>query len=108
MVYTYKVEKTLQDQLKMYNMKLEVLEKDCYYHIYNKGINGSPIFENDENKIFFLKQLSKYLLGKISIFGYCLMDNHFHLIIRLNEDDKIVIQAFSNFLILMPKLLINI
>ncbi len=81
----------------MYNMKLEVLEKDCYYHIYNKGINGAPIFENDENKIFFLKQLSKYLLGKISIFGYCLMDNHFHLIIRLNEDEKIVTQAFSNF-----------
>jgi hypothetical protein len=30
-------------------MKLEVLEKNCYYHIYNKGINGTNIFENDEN-----------------------------------------------------------
>ena len=81
----------------MDTMKLEVIQKDCYYHIYNKGINGCLIFENDENKIYFLKQLSKYLLGKISLFGYCLMDNHFHLVIRLNEDEEIVTQAFSNF-----------
>jgi putative transposase len=78
-------------------MKLEVLEKDSYYHIYNRGINGCLIFENDENKNFFLKQLSKYLLGKISIFGYCLMNNHFHLVIRLNVEEKIVTQSFSNF-----------
>jgi len=78
-------------------MKLEVLEKDGYYHIYNKGINGCLIFENDEHKGFYLKQLAKYLLGKISIFGYCLMDNHFHLVIRLNDEEKIVTQAFSNF-----------
>ncbi|MFV7236384.1 hypothetical protein [Flavobacterium sp. ZB4R12] len=45
-------------------MKLEVLEKDGYYHIYNRGINGCLIFENDENKNFFLKQLSKYLWVK--------------------------------------------
>ncbi len=35
-------------------MKLEVLEKECYYHIYNRGVNGCIIFENDENKNFFL------------------------------------------------------
>ena len=78
-------------------MQLEVLEKDGYYHIYNRGINGCLIFENDENKKFFLRQLSKYLLGKISIFAYCLMNNHFHLVVRLNEEEKIVTQAFSNF-----------
>ena len=78
-------------------MKLEVLEKDGYYHIYNKGINGCLIFENDENKNFFLKQFSKYLSETISIFAFCLMDNHFHLVIRLNDDEKIVTQGFSNF-----------
>lgn len=78
-------------------MKLEVLEKDCYYHIYNRGINSCVIFQNDENKSFFLKKFSKYLLGKISLFAYCLMDNHFHLILRLNEEEKMVTQALSNF-----------
>ena len=78
-------------------MKLEVLEKDSYYHIYNKGINGTNIFENDTNKKFFLNQFSKYLANKISILAYCLMDNHYHFVIRLNHEPDIVTQGFSNF-----------
>jgi putative transposase len=78
-------------------MKLEVLEKDNYYHIYNKGINGTNIFENEANKAFFLNQFSKYLADKISILAYCLMDNHFHLVIQLNKGSEIVTQGFSNF-----------
>ncbi|WP_026727386.1 transposase [Flavobacterium denitrificans] len=77
-------------------MKFEVLEKDCYYHIYNRGINGITIFENEANKLYFLKQLAKYLEKKISIFAYCLMNNHFHLVIRLDIEEKEVTQAFSN------------
>ena len=37
-------------------MKLEILEKGNYYHIFNRGINSANIFLNNENKSFFLKQ----------------------------------------------------
>lgn len=78
-------------------MKLELLENNCYYHIYNRGINSCFIFTNDENKSFFLRQFSKYLLGKVAVLAYCLMDNHFHLVIQLESDTMEVTQAFSNF-----------
>ncbi|MCD0464450.1 transposase [Flavobacterium sp. ENC] len=103
---TYKALETLQD-MKTNKMKLEVLEKDCYYHIYNRGINGINIFEKEDNKIYFLKQVSKYLSDKISIFAYCLMNNHFHLVIRLNNEEKEVTQHFQTCLILMQRLLIS-
>lgn len=83
---------------KIRNMKLEVLEEGYYYHIYNKGINGTNVFENKENKLFFLKQFDKYLINKVSLLAYCLMDNHFHFLIQLNTNGKDVTQGFSNFL----------
>ena len=33
-------------------MKLGVLEKDYYYHIYNRGINGVTIFENENDGVY--------------------------------------------------------
>ncbi|MEM8521113.1 hypothetical protein [Flavobacterium sp. PL12] len=78
-------------------MKSEILEKNYYYHIYNKGINGTNIFSNNENKSYFLKQLDNYLKGNLSVYAYCLMDNHFHLIVKVNSDPEIVTQSFSNF-----------
>lgn len=77
-------------------MKLEILEKDCYYHIYNRGINRCDLFFNDENKSYFLKLVNKYLSNKVKIFAYCLMNNHYHFIIRIDENGKDVVQSISN------------
>ena len=54
-------------------MKLEVLERDHFYHIYNRGINSENIFLSDDNKFYFLKLFLKYLTDKIEVFAYCLM-----------------------------------
>ncbi len=55
----------------------------AYHHVMNRGINGEKIFNDDNLKSVFLKMLkekSKKL--KIRLFAYCIMDNHFHLVLE--------------------------
>ncbi len=76
--------------------KLEKLEKDHYYHIYNRGINSETIFRNKDNMSYFLKLVEKHLNQNIQILAYCLMNNHFHFAIKITTDQKKASQAFSN------------
>ncbi|TYA74056.1 transposase [Seonamhaeicola marinus] len=75
---------------------LEKLEKDHYYHIYNRGINSSNIFMSDDNMDYFLKLIDKHLKEKIEVIAYCLMNNHFHLITKVNTEGPIATQSLSN------------
>ena len=61
------------------------IEEGCFYHIYNRGNNKGKIFFEDGNYIFFLKQFKNYVLPSVDVFAYCLMPNHFHFFIRVND-----------------------
>ena len=54
---------------------------DHIYHIYNRGNNSQPIFFSGENDLFFLKKIRKYILPHADILAWCLMPNHFHLMV---------------------------
>ncbi len=75
---------------------MELLKKDNYYHIYNRGINSETVFQDDNNMSYFLKLVEKYLIPKVNILAYCLLNNHFHFAIEVTTDTKEVNQAFSN------------
>ena len=77
-------------------MKLEPLDKGYTYHIYNRGINGENIFTNDENKKYFLRLMDKYLTDKCAVYSYCLMNNHFHILIRVDAEEDMITQSLSN------------
>jgi len=55
------------------------------YHIYNRGNNKQPIFFDDRNYEFFLNKLNKQLVPISELLCWCLMPNHFHLIIFATE-----------------------
>ena len=61
------------------------LEKGYVYHIFNQGNNHRHIFFNHENHLFFLEKLKTFILPYADILAWCLMPNHFHLMVRINE-----------------------
>ena len=78
-------------------MKIEVLEKDNYYHIYNRGINSCSIFLNEDNYRYFIRLFIKHLIPYLTVYAYCLLNNHFHFVIRVDAEPEITSQKFSNF-----------
>ena len=62
------------------------LENGCYYHIYNRGNNKESIFKDELNYAYFLKLWRKYISPIADTYAYCLLDNHFHSMIRIKED----------------------
>ena len=55
------------------------------YHIYNQGNNRQPIFFEREHYLFFLQKMRAYLLPFCDILSYCLMPNHFHLMVEVKS-----------------------
>lgn len=62
------------------------LHPNQVFHIYNRGINGMPVFFEDKNYRFFLNQLERYVLPFSNVYAYCLLKNHFHLLIKVRDD----------------------
>ena len=63
----------------------DILEPGGTYHVFNRGNNKEDIFKEDRNYIFFLELMKKYLLPYADIYTYCLMKNHYHLLLRFKE-----------------------
>jgi len=86
-----------------------------YYHIYNRGVNKRIIFKNNKDYSTFLSYLKFYLDPQITIstdlqglslkvspsrvpknynneielLAYCLMPNHFHLLVKQSSPESI-------------------
>lgn len=65
------------------------IEYDAYYHIYNRGINGADIFREAENYKHFLRLYEEYIEPVAETYSWCLMKNHFHLLVRILAKDEI-------------------
>lgn len=80
-------------------------EAGGYYHVYNRGVEKRMIFLDDQDYVTFLGLIKKYLAGEeasrknrhpysrldqdIQLMTYCLMPNHFHLMLYQMSEDGI-------------------
>ena len=57
------------------------------YHIMLRGINRQNIFEEDEDRQRFIETIGYYkAISKYELYGFCLMNNHIHLLVKETEE----------------------
>ena len=71
-------------------LNIEPLITDTYYHIYNRGTNSENIFKEERNYTYFLKKYALYIYPIAETYAYCLLKNHFHLLIRTRSEKDIL------------------
>lgn len=72
------------------------------FHCYNRGVDKRTIFEDQQDYIYFLKMLRHFNTSEVvgnlrllqsraqvdppvTLLSYCLLPNHYHLVIRCND-----------------------
>jgi putative transposase len=63
---------------------------DTYYHIYNRGVNRENIFIEERNYEYFLKLYEKHTEPVAETFSYCLLRNHFHVLVKTKSEEEIL------------------
>jgi Transposase and inactivated derivatives len=61
---------------------------NSFYHIYNRGNDKKLIFHSERNYIFFQKKLKVHLQDFCNIVAFCIMPNHFHLLVYVPEESQ--------------------
>ena len=86
-------------------------EIDKFYHIINHAVGSDNLFRTPENYRYFLQQYQHHTDSVWETYAYCLMPNHFHLLVRVKsiseieklpsykgDVHKVVMQSLSNWL----------
>ena len=64
------------------------LSSSGIYHVVIRGVNKQTIFADDEDNTAFLKILGECKeLSGFEVYGYCLMGNHAHLLLKQIEEN---------------------
>lgn len=90
---------------------LKQYDTPAYYHIYNRGASNIPIFLDDQDRLKFLSLFIRHLdpnddskktdgteYDKYDLYpiAYCLMGNHFHLLVFQETDPQAVTQLMRS------------
>ena len=79
-------------------------EEEHIYHVYNRSLFNRILFPKDENYFYFLKKVRLHLMPHCKIMAYCLMPNHFHIMlyttnirIKISNKDKEIRNRSINY-----------
>jgi putative transposase len=66
------------------------LADDCIYHVINRGNGGQVVFQKDKDYEAFVNLMKEAKIRyAVNIFAYCLMPNHFHLVVMPHRSEDL-------------------
>ena len=71
-------------------------QEDYIYHIFNQGNNRQKIFFRRDNYLYFLGKIKEYILPYADVLAWCLMPNHFHLMVHVRAVEVAVGKGFAS------------
>ena len=77
-----------------------------YYHIVNRGVDKMNIFRHPDDYAYFEELMCFYMKSYgITLHNYCLMSNHYHLLIEITQENlsKFMRQLNMNYAIYYNK-----
>lgn len=68
------------------------------YHLILRGINRQSIFEDDEDRVRFIDTICHFkTISNYELYGYCLMNNHIHLLVKETKDSiSMIVKRISS------------
>lgn len=70
-------------------MNIQPIVEGQYFHIYNRGVNSEDLFKEKKNYYYFLEQYKFYCGNVLETLAYCLLKNHFHLLVYVKENVEV-------------------
>jgi len=72
------------------------------FHIYNRGNNSDKVFYSRRNYLFFIEKMNTYISPYADILAWCLMPNHFHFMVSVNEVELMLPNGLNHVEIIDP------
>lgn len=73
-----------------------MLNFETYYHIYNHANGDDNLFREEKNYAYFLEKYRQHIDPIADTIAWCLMPNHFHLLLRIKSEEEIA-STSTNF-----------
>ena len=70
-------------------MYIQPIIEGNFFHIYNRGVNRENLFKEKRNYYFFLQQYKFHCNDVFETVAYCLLKNHFHLVVKVKENVEV-------------------
>jgi len=69
---------------------LSNFEPESFYHLFNHAVGNENLFREEKNYLYFLKKMALYLSPVCHTYAYCLLPNHFHILVKFHNEKTIL------------------